>query len=215
MIAKYIGGIIELTKDAMRLTFYFLKRPHYTAAVLFLIIGVFYLNGIPPQKISGFLAGKWQAFVENRKQTFKEDMQLISDHFKKEENEKKQEPVKKEETATETKSSYQRQAEEEAKWKQAFEEARKAVEITGDNVVEGVLTIVSANEVQLEKQKFLLPVQIHSGKASEAFERMKNRFDGKQAKCVPDKDNAAKAECFVGSLGVSEMLIDFGFADPI
>ncbi|MBO4521509.1 MAG: hypothetical protein J5787_09935 [Alphaproteobacteria bacterium] len=220
MLSRYIGGIIELTKDALRLMFYFLKRPHYTAAVLLLIIGIFYLNGIPPQEISGFLSGKWQAFVENRKQTFREDMQIISGHFSQSEEQK---PVENKEVEQqlqmqkqiEEAQSYQQRIKEEENWKTAFEEARGMVEISGENVVEGVLSVVSAGEIRLNGQTFLLKARIRPGKAGDAYQQMKSRFDGRQAKCVPDKDDSKYAECFVGVLGVSEMLIDFNLADPL
>ena len=67
MFARYIGGIIGLTKDAVRFSVYLLKRPHYVAVLLAVFIGIFYLNGIPPQEISAFVSEKWQAFVADRK----------------------------------------------------------------------------------------------------------------------------------------------------
>ena len=217
MFAKYIGGIIGLTKDALRIAFYFLKRPHYVAVVLLLIVGAFYVNGVPPWEISGFLSGKWQALVENRKQTFKEDMRLISAHFDQEKNETpaKEDKTDEDDRAAEIMQNYQRQMEEEVSWKKAFEEAQNEKTFSGENVVEGTLSVVSSSEVRVAGQTFSLKVRLHSGKAGEAYQQIKRRFEGRQAKCVPDNDNPEKAECYVGALGVSEMLVDFNLADPI
>lgn len=215
MLSRYIGGIVELTKDALRLAFYLLKRPHYIVLLLGIVIGVFYLNGIPPHEISGFVSGKWQAFVENRKQTFREDMEIVSNHFKDEKKApaKSKEPESKQvERREETEDSYLR---EEADWKKAFEAAQKEIEISGENVIEGALSVVSAGEIRLNDRSFLLKVRIRPGKGAEAYQQMMRRFDGRNAKCVPDKDNDRYAECFVGVLGVSEALIDFNLADPI
>ena len=223
MFAKYIGGIIELMKDAIRLTAFLLKRPHYVAVLLGGIIGIFYLNGIPPHEISGFLSEKWLAFVENRKQTFQEDYQLLSEHFsdKKTLDSKPSaievfEPEEKKAVLKMTdEQSIQQMQEEVFGWQQAFQNAGKKMEIPDENAIQGVLTVVSANKVRVGERYFLLNVWIHSGKAGEAYQRLKRQFDGRNAKCIPDNGNPEKAECFVGGLGVSEMLFDFGLADSL
>ena len=223
MFAKYIGGIIGLTKDAFRLTVFLLKRPHYVAALLGGSIGIFYLNGIPPQEICAFLSEKWQAFIENRKQTFQEDYQLLSKHFSdkktvdaKPSATKVLEPEEKTAVLKITDEQIAQQMRDEVfGWQQAFQEAGKEIKIPDENVVQGVLTVVGADKVRVGERYFLLNVRIHSGKAGEAYQRLKRQFDGRNAKCVPDNDNPEKAECFVGGLGVSEMLLDFGLADSL
>ena len=223
MFAKYIGGIIGLTKDAFRLMVFLLKRPHYVAVLLAGIIGIFYLNGIPPQEISGFLSGKWQAFVENRKQTFQEDYQLLSERFL-DKNPAVSAPLEKEmiipdekqEILKLTNEQIAKQMREEVfGWQQAFHEAQKEIKIPDENVVQGVLTVVSADKVRVDGKVFLLNVKLRSGKAGEAYRRLSRQFDGRNAKCVPNDGNPEKAECFVGGLGVSEMLIDLGLAEPL
>ena len=79
--SDYAGGVFGLFKDFFRFIVFGLKNPHYIVIILAIIIGIFHWCGIPPQEISGFLSGKWNAFVENRKQTFKEDYQLLSKRF--------------------------------------------------------------------------------------------------------------------------------------
>ncbi|MBR1945304.1 MAG: hypothetical protein IJ846_03325 [Alphaproteobacteria bacterium] len=243
-LARYIGGIIALAKDALRLTFFLLKHPHYVAVLLAAVIGLFYLNGISPHEISVFLESKWQAVVENRRQTFKEDMQLISKRFGNQNGAAVNTSVKNIEEVANTinaadiedpfkltdnpvirreelvkhpqfENSEQQMKEEVFGWQQAFREAQKPIEISDENVVEGVLSVVNAGKVRIKEKTFSLKVRLRSGKAGEAYHRVKHHFDGKTAKCVPDKNDPEKAECFVGALGVSEMLIDFGLADPI
>ena len=77
MLSKNIGAVFILLKGTVRLIFYMLKRPHYIAALIAILVGIFYLNGVPPREIGAVVQKKWQAFAENRKQTFKEDLMVI------------------------------------------------------------------------------------------------------------------------------------------
>ncbi len=255
-LATYIGGIIGLYKDFFRFIVFGLKNPVYIAVLLAVIIGIFSLNGIPPREISGFLSGKWNAFVENRKQTFKEDYQLLSKRFlKKEETfldlEKAQEKdaieakKRKDKRAKEHAEQQVRQMQEETfGWQQAFERAeeekiqegnhskrqdnqireyqyaslektKKREVATEENAVKGILTVVGADRVRIGETVFTLKVRLRSGKAGEAFQDLKRRFDGGNAKCFTDKDNPEKAECFVGKTSLSQMLVDYAYADPL
>lgn len=242
MFARYIGGIIGLTKDAVRFVFYLLKRPHYVALLLAAVIGLFYLNGVPPREIAPLVSEKWQAFVENRKKTFNEDKQLLLARFgpNVEKNAPKAEKtvpaVESEDVMSDTlaelmsdmpvsrpkpkaKPAIQdfRQMEEETfGWKQAFQEAKKEKnEIPDEKTIHGFLTVVSADKVRIGEKTFSLKAKLYPGKAGEAYQQLKRRFDGRKAKCVPDDALPDKVECFVGGIGASEMLVDFGLADPI
>lgn len=219
-LSGYIYGFIGLTKDAARFIIYLLKRPHYVAFLLAAIIGIFYLNGVPPQKIAVVVQSKWAAFVANRKETFKEDLELISAHFsdKKENKTGRKVPEKKSDAASEkgqTAPDYRKQMEEENfGWKPMLQAADSKSVPDDENAVQGILSVVSADKVRIEEHVFLLKIKLHAGQAGEAYQQVKRRFDGRQAKCIPDKETQ-RAECFVGALGMSEMLIDFGLADPI
>ena len=236
-----MGGIIALMKDALRLTFFLLKRPHYVAVLLAVIIGLFYLNGIPPHKISTVLESKWQALVENRKQTFKEDIQIIAKHFGKTKApaainatvEKASDPadiedqfnpadelvIRREEITHRQKEQFEKNKqymqEEVFGWQQAFQEVPKQDDLSDENAIEGVLSVVSADKVRIEEKTFSLKIRLRAGKAGEAYQKLKRHFNGRKAKCIPDEKNPEKAECFAGALSASEMLVDFGLADPV
>lgn len=226
-LATYIGGIIGLYKDFFRFIVFGLKNPVYIAVLLAVIIGIFSLNGIPPREISGFLSGKWNAFVENRTQTFKEDYQLLSKRFLKKEETFSDLKKAQEKDAIEAKKRKDKRAKEHAEqqvrqmqeetfgWQQAFETAKKKEGEAGKNAIGGVLTVVGADRVRIGETVFTLKVRLRSGKAGEAFQDLKRRFDGGNAKCFTDKDDPEKAECFVGKTSLSQMLVDYAYADPL
>jgi len=224
----YIGGLIGLTKDAVNFVVFLLKNPHYVIVLLACIIGIFYLNGIPPREISPFLESKWHAFVENRKQTFKEDFQLLSDHFgigkgvigKDGEipdfSELSGEEVPKKQIQRKTEEEVRQELTEEVfGWQKAFQDTRPEEEPADEDAVQGVLFVVSADRISIGEKTYSLNVRLRSGKAGEAYQEMKRQFDGRKAKCVPDQTFPEKMNCFVGGQSVSEMLTDFGLADPI
>ena len=235
MFAKYIGGIIGLTKDVLRFTFFLLKRPHYVAVLLAAVIGVFYINGIPPHEIAAVVKGKWDAFIENRKEVFGEDVRLLSSYLNKRAG--LPEKVQKEQLASQMPDVFQEEKkaqeqqilkqrilkqqleqekwmrEETFGWQAAFDAVEKEEPIS-ENAVQGILSVVSADKIKIGKQTFLLKVRLMPGKAAEAYQQIKRRFDGHEARCVPDEKTPERAECYVQSLGVSETLIDFGLAEP-
>lgn len=237
MFAKYIGGIIGLIKDAGRFIIFLLKRPHYVVALLAAVIGLFYVNGIPPHEIAGVVKGKWNVFIENRKEVFGEDVQIISSYLKK----KAGLPVKVQEqsvdmqipdvfqdekTAQEQlllkqKIQEQQRLEKEKQmyeetfgWQAAFESVEKEIPVD-ENVVQGTLFVVGADKIKINGKTFLLKIRLLSGKAGEAYQQIKDRYDGRAAKCFPDETNPERAECYVGFLSVADTLIDFGLAEPL
>lgn len=234
MLAKYIGGIIGLTKDAVRFIIFLLKRPHYVLVLLAAVIGLFYVNGVPPHEIANTVKGKWNAFVENRKEVFGEDIQLLTSYFNKkagikpekkqiieadidlfeEKDNRQEQQILKQQRQKELMVKQERQMQEEVfGWQAAFESAKEP-SVAEENAVSGFLFVVGADKVRVGDQTFLLKVRLLPGKATEAYQQIKQRFDGHEAKCFPDKNNPERAECYVKSLGVSETLIDFGLADP-
>lgn len=237
-MSKYIGGIIGLTKDALRLTVFLLKRPHYVAVLLAVIIGLFYINGVPPREIGGFLKDKWQTFAENRKQVFKEEYQTLSARFsdKKLISGKTEEELPPEiaelmeigpqnpslpadfDNGPSREETEARMKEETFGWQQAFREVREEqndFSREDEDTVEGVLSVIGADRVNVDGKEFRLKVRLLSGKAGTAYQYMKKQFDGMYAQCFPDKDFPERAECIVGSRDVAESLQDMGMADPI
>ena len=240
MIAKYIGGIIGLTKDAIRLMVYLLKRPHYVAVLLALFVGAFYINGVPPQEIGAVLSEKWQAFVENRKQTFKEDYQILSEHFANKKQPVGDESPEEEEILANLDSlspqdllsgpkkkplpenrpspeEIRRQMTEETfGWQQAFREAKeKPKNLPDENAVEGVLTVLGADRIKVDGKVFTLKMRVLPGKTGQAYQKMKRLFDGMYGQCIPDVDSPEKAECIVGSQEITETLADLGLAEQL
>lgn len=47
----YVKGTVSLIGDFFRVGLIFIKRPHYLLALIGIILGIFYLCGIPPQKL--------------------------------------------------------------------------------------------------------------------------------------------------------------------
>lgn len=231
-LSGYISGIIGLTKDFIRLSFGLLKRPHYVVVLIVLILGGFYFCGVSPREIPPLIQKKWQALVENRKKVFSEEMQSISDRIGDKSNPLKKltrQPDAGQPAGTQEKNadvsvftqpdiSEQEQYlfEEKFGWQEAlasFENEKP--EVPEENIIRGVLSVVSANKIHISGREFSLKVKLRSGKAGDAFFQLKRRFDGLNAKCLPDPENSGFADCFVGALGISEMLIDFGYADPL
>ena len=48
---RYLKGVLSLFADGMRLCKTLIKKPHYLLALAGIVIGVFYLCGVPPQKL--------------------------------------------------------------------------------------------------------------------------------------------------------------------
>lgn len=106
--------------------------------------------------------------------------------------------------------------EEKFGWQDALETSDAgSPDLSGKEVVKGVVSVVGADKVRIADRNFSLKVKLRPGRAGEAFSQAKRRFDGLEAKCLPDPANPDLADCFVGALGISEMLIDFGYADPL
>ena len=233
-LSGYIGGIIGLTKDLIRFCLALLKRPHYVAVLIMLFLGVFYLYGVSPQEIPQVVGGKWQAFIADRKKVVSEELQSISERI-----DDKDSPLKQTinrlsghiETKAESKKDVQPSAvtdvspvskqqhylfEEKFGWQQAMASAEDELpDLSEKEVVRGVISVIGADKVRIADRTFSLKVKLRPGKAAEAFPRLKRRFDGLNAKCFPDPGNPDMADCIVGALGVSELLIDFGYADPL
>ena len=224
-------GTVGLAKDAFRFVFFLLKRPHYVAVLLALIVGIFYVNGIPPKEISGFISGKWNAFVENRRETFKEDYKLLFDRFLRKKSvpdaDKKQdmdierlEKLVKENAELEKKLSERKEKkikqmkEETFGWQKSFETAKKTEKKENKNTIKGILTVVGADRIRIKERTFSLNVRLRPGKAGKAYQDLKQHFDGSEAGCIPNQSDPDKAECFVGKSSLSQMLIDYAYADP-
>lgn len=235
-LVGYVSGIIGLTKDVIRFTFRLLKRPHYVAVLIVLILGVFYACGITPREIPHVLNQKWQALVADRKKVFSEEWQSISQKIDKNINPLKggkplsfvpqdielpdidpvPAPVPSAPAVDTSKQEKERLFEETFGWQKALNSAEdRQPDLPQKDIVQGVLSVLSANKIQIADRTFSLKVRLRSGKAGDAFFQLKRRYDGIEAKCFPDTDNSDLADCFVGALGVSEMLIDFGYADPL
>lgn len=50
-ITDYVKGTVSLIGDVFRLGMIFIKRPHYLLVLIGIILGIFYLCGVPPQKV--------------------------------------------------------------------------------------------------------------------------------------------------------------------
>ena len=218
-------GFIGFTKDIFRFLFGLLKRPHYVAFLIALFIGAFYFNGVPPHEISGVVSEKWNMFVENRKKTFMEDLQLFSKRFRKKTPDELEQDQKNALTAAKIERAKQAKEREERRirqmreetfgWQQAIETAEKKQIPADENAVAGSLKIVGADRVRIADKTFSLKVRLRSGKAGSAYQDLQRRFDGRNGKCLPDKNTPEKADCFVGKTSLSQMLIDYAYADPI
>lgn len=232
MFSHLLGGFFSLIGGIFRFVFFLLRHPLYVVLLLALFTGLFYVNGVPPEEIAGFIGKQWHSFVDNRKKTFGEDMQIVKarllknqsadieeddlagidlDALDRPQNNRKEVPqVSREEVG--------RQMQEETfGWQKAFDVAIKEdidVPQEDQNALYGVLSVVGADTVSVQDRKFQLKVKLRSGKAGDAYEQMKRQFDGRQAKCLPDENDPQKADCFVDDLDISELLIDKGLADP-
>ncbi len=228
-LSGYVSGLVGLSKDVIRFVFKLLKRPHYVAGLIAIILGGFYFCGITPREIPQVLSQKWQALVANRKQVFSEEWQSIS---KKIDNNIT--PLKKltgdiavpqdikrtdtvpSQTVNDSRQEEQRLYEETFGWQKAFASSENALpDMPEKDMVQGILVVDSANKIRIAGRKFSLKVRLRPGKAGDAFFQLKRRYDGTEAKCFPDSHDSDMAKCFVGSLDISEMLIDFGYADPL
>lgn len=226
-LSGYVSGVIGLTKDFVRFGFELLKRPHYVAVLIALFLGAFYACGVPPREIPQVVQKKWRLFIANRKSVLSEELQLISDRIDDDGN-----PLKKkmDELAGRLNDSERARKQNEPLFvragvfhkenlednKEKFNVSAAALpDLSGGNVVQGELSVVGANKIRVAGRLFSLKVRIRSGKAGEAYAALKRKFDGIQAKCLPDPSDSGLADCFVGALGVSEMLIDFGYAEPL
>ncbi len=224
-LSGYVGGIIGLAKDAFRFCFALLKRPHYVVLLILFIVGVFYLFGITPREIPQAVNQQWQTFIANRKEVVSEELQSLSQRLGDENNplvqtistfsvSLKEAPPVEQQKAKDLFVDPQQIEKEQVFLNQII--AEKSVpnlpKGRNQNVVQGTLFVEGAMQVRIQDKKFKLKVKIRSGKAAEAYAQLKRRFNGVEAKCYPDTDKPEYAECFVGSLGVSEMLIDFGYA---
>ncbi len=229
-LSGYISGAVGLIKDFVRLGFGLLKRPHYVAVLMALIIGGFYFCGVPPREIPRVVGQRWQAFIANRKKVFSEELQSISERIDDKGNPVKQ-TVNKLDTGRpaaarkeniplfinpDASEQEQRLFEENFGWQQAFKTSDTELpDLSGKEVVEGVVSVIGADKVRVANRDFSLKVKLRPGRAGEAFSQVKRRFDGLTAKCLPNPADPGLADCFVGALGISEMLIDFGYADPL
>ena len=99
-------------------------------------------------------------------------------------------------------------------WQQALETAEKNKILSDENAIKGVLKITGADRVQIGDRTFSLNVRLRPGKAGSAYQDLQ-RFDGRNGKCVPNENTPEKADCFVGRTSLSQMLIDYAYADPI
>ncbi len=236
----YAAGAAGLVKDAGRFVLETLKRPHYVAVLLALIVGAFWLGGVKPADIPQAVERKWQVFVANRKQVVTEELQSLSERMNNPDNPLKsvvftgRRPAaeakrpQKQPTQSQTKpetvpeqrpvflpqAEARREIEQRVVWKRPDKNAPDDAAADG-NAVTGTLVITGADTVRVGGRDFSLRVRLRAGKATASFQQLKRRFDGRQGKCVPDENVANLAECFVGSLGLSETLIDFGYADPV
>lgn len=234
-LSGYISGIVGLIKDFVRFGFGLLKRPHYVAVLIALIVGVFYFCGVSPREIPQVVQQKWQAFIANRKQVFSEELQSISERIDDKDNPLKQTVNKlsgqldadRPAAAVQEKNNplfinpgvseqERRLFEEKFGWQDALETSDAGLpDLSGKEVVKGVVSVIGADKVRIAGRNFSLKVKLRPGRAGEAFSQAKRRFDGLEAKCLPDPADPDLADCFVGALGISEMLIDFGYADPL
>lgn len=224
----YVAGVVGLIKDLWHFVVFLLKRPHYVALILAVILGAFYIAGISPQEIPVVLNNKWQRFVKNRKQTISEDLYLFSKRFDDPDNPLKQtisiitnnlseKPDKTVEEKKQAKPVFivppRRKKETLSVQKNASTPEQQKNE--DEKILQGTLFIEGADKIKINTKKFLLKVKLRPGKSSEAFSQLNRRFNGANAKCYPDPKHPQYADCFVGSLDVSELLIDFGYADPL
>ena len=184
-ISGYISGIVGLLKDFIRFGFGLLKRPHYVAAIIVVILGVFYLNGISPREIPKVVRHQWDSFVANRKQVFSEELQSISQRIDDENNPLKQtfnklsDHIKKEassEQKTEKKPLFvepektvqeQHLFEENFGWQKSFQEIseKEPVDVFGKESIQGILTVIGATQVRIGDRVFSLKVKLRPGKA--------------------------------------------------
>ena len=238
----YAAGAAGLAKDFGRFALGLLRRPHYVAVLLALVVGAFWLGGVKPTDIPRTVELKWQAFVANRKQVVTEELQSLSERMNNPDNplkavvftgrrpaaenkqpqkqqaqaqpQTKTEPVSEQRPVFLPQAEARREIEQRVVWKRPDKNAPSDTAADG-GAVTGTLVVTGADTVRIGGRDFSLRVRLRAGKATASFQQLKRRFDGRQGKCVPDENVANLAECFVGSLGLSETLIDFGYADPV
>lgn len=237
----YVAGAAGLVKDFGRFALGLLKRPHYVAVLLALIVGAFWMGGVKPADIPRTVEKKWQAFVANRKQVVTEELQSLSKRMDNPDNplksfvftgrrpiaeakreqkrqtqfQTKPEPVPEQRPVFLPEAEARREIEQRVVWKRPDKNAPSGDTAADGGAVTGTLVVTGADTVRIGGRDFSLRVRLRAGKATASFQQLKRRFDGRQGKCVPDENVANLAECFVGSLGLSETLIDFGYADPV
>lgn len=237
----YVAGAAGLVKDFGRFALGLLKRPHYVAVLLALIVGAFWLGGVKPADIPRTVEKKWQAFVANRKQVVTEELQSLSERMDNPDNplksfvftgkrpiaeakreqkrqtqsQTKPEPVPEQRPVFLPEAEARREIEQRVVWKRPDKNAPSGDTAADGGAVTGTLVVTGADTVRIGGRDFSLRVRLRAGKATASFQQLKRCFDGRQGKCVPDENVANLAECFVGSLGLSETLIDFGYADPV
>lgn len=240
----YVRGTIGLAKDAARLFFGLLARPHYVALLLAATVGAFALAGIEPRGIPSFVGEKWNAVVADRKKVLQEDLRRLSDYIDARRGTKtaRANGGKKREKAAPPPFFSPRRAEQEIvinddgtiaandaanRSETAAEPPRPTAdyfisavapesvsERDGDSI-RGRLNIVGAAKVRVNGRDFVLPVKIRAGRAGDAFAELKRRYDGAEGRCYPAADDAENAECFVGAVGLGETLVDFGYAENL
>lgn len=236
----YVAGAAGLAKDFGRFMLGLLKRPHYVAVLLALIVGAFWMGGVKPADIPRTVEKKWRTFAANRKQVVTEELQSLSERMNNPDNPLKsvvftgRRPAaeanrpQKQRTQAQSRPEPQserpvflpeaearREIEQRVVWKRPDKNAPSGDAAADDGSVTGTLVVTGADTVRIGGRDFSLRVRLRSGKATASFQQLKRRFDGRHGRCVPDENVANLAECFVGSLGLSEMLIDFGYADPV
>ncbi len=241
----YVRGTIGLAKDAARLFFRLLARPHYVAMLLGATVGAFALAGIGPRDIPSFVGEKWNAVVADRKKVLQEDLRRLSDYIdarrgtktasakrsqKREKNApppffspRRAEPeivIGDDGTIAVTDAADRSETAAEpprptADYFISAVASESAAPEQNGDFIKGRLIIVGAAKVRVNGRDFVLPVKIRAGRAGDAFAELKRRYDGAEGRCYPAADNAENAECFVGAVGLGETLVDFGYAENL
>ena len=220
----YVRGMIGLVKDAARLFFKLLARPHCVALLLAVVIGAFWLVGVEPRAIPSVVGKKWNAVVADRKKVWREDLQQLSDYIDAQrgtKTEKKQNvsppvlfPVRRDDaeivirddgtiaTASNPPAFVAEPPRPTADYFISAVAPKADEPELNDHFIKGRLNIVGSSKVS-------------SGRAGDAFGELKRRYDGSEGRCYPSADNSDIAECFVGAVGLGETLIDFGYAENL
>lgn len=233
----YVRGMIGLVKDAARLFFKLLARPHCVALLLAVVIGAFWLVGVEPRAIPSVVGEKWNAVVADRKKVWREDLQQLSDYIDAQrgtKTKKKQNvsppvlfPVRRDDaeivirddgtiaTASNPPAFVAEPPRPTADYFISAVAPKADEPELNDHFIKGRLNIVGSSKVRINGMEFSLPVKIRSGRAGDAFGELKRRYDGSEGRCYPSADDSDIAECFVGAVGLGKTLIDFGYAENL